>query len=878
MKANFLTWQQAYETDVHQCGGKGWNLARLHHLKFNIPDGGLLSSDIYRQLMADPALTALVLQLQTIPDEALTKLDTDRLLKTIRQTIVRLELPTPCSQQLILFLKEHALYGRPMAVRSSATLEDSESASFAGIHESYLNVIGLTAVEQAILDCFASLWTLRAVSYRRKLRIDEQNLACAVVIMSLVDSQTSGIAFSCDPVTGREDITIINANFGLGESVVAGVIEPDEYRLSSHHMTLINRHIGSKNKLTQSNTKGGTRLVDSSIAQNGQALTEKQISCLGRLVQRIFWTLGKGEQHQDIEWAFDGLEYFLLQARPVTALPRLNCDALRDQADIWSNGNFRDAVPMVQSTLGASMLPYHIDTILNATFKSISYPLPNGLRFTKLFQGRAYCNASLMQWLYFDSFGLLPAATNRNMGGHQHEIDISEKARGGLVKKLSRGWYTVKLMRGMNRHKKTAQIRTAKEKDFAKALMNIDLTTLSDEELLNTLQKCDQQIANYALPFIMLTSQSGSVSMLYDLLEKYMPGKGTGIANALLTGAGDITSANHGYQLQELAVLIEQDPTAQQFFNHKHFVPDEWQNLPKSSPFKQVFQKFIDEYGHRAIYEVDLSNPRWREDPSYLLNVIKQSIGGSTPARRKAQQKEKTTQAWQTIKKEAPFYLRPFIKSLVKQAASGAASKEMAKSTYIRLFEPLRQLLLEAGKRFTSRKLLQTNHQIFHCAYVEVISILNDEWNGDGLISLVESRVKHKIELEKLTPPDLVLGDQPHYSKVTTTGAGNELVGMGVATGCAEGYARLIDSPEHGVRLNSGDVLIAPSTDPAWTPLFLNAAAIVMETGGQLSHGAIVAREYGIPAVVNIPGLLNTIKDGEKIIVNGDRGIVVRHI
>ncbi len=876
MKPCFLTWQQAHEAGITQCGGKGWNLARLHRFGFNVPDGGVLVGDIYEQLLADPALQSLVIHLRTIPHDRLSASDAAQQLETIRRTIVSLGLPAQCTKQLRQFLEEQGLADTPLAVRSSATLEDGENASFAGIHESYLNITGQPAVEQAILNCFAALWTLRAVTYRRKMGIDDQTLSCAVVIMALVDACSSGIAFTCEPATGREDVTVINANFGLGESVVDGVTEPDEYRLSTHFMTLLSRKTGSKTKHTQVNVNGGTRLIESTQARHEQVLPAVQIVRLGRLVQRAFWVLdekGSG-QHQDIEWAFDGQAFFLLQARPVTVLPRLTCDALRNQVDIWSNGNFRDAAPLVQSTLGMSLFSHQVDVILRAPFESIGYPLPAGLCFIKSFQGRPYCNSSLMQWLYFDSTGFLPAATNRSMGGHQQEIEIDAKDRGGLGKKLRRGWGTVKLMREMNRHKKKAEAGIAKETAFANTFIHADLTALSDEELVSKLQLCDQRIEAYALPFIMLTARSGSAIMLFDLLEKHLPDKGTALASALLAGAGDITSADHGYRLQDIAALVEADSAAQTFFNAEPFSADKWRNLPESSSFKQAFQAFLNEYGHRAVYEVYLDNPRWREKPDYLLNVIRQHIGGPSSSTLKAKQKQKAERARQTLKKELPFYLHAFISLLVKQAASGAASKEMAKSTYIRLFEPMRLLFLEAGRRFESRGLLQNSDEIFHCAYIEVTSLLTGEWNGKGIQALIEFRHKNKAALEKLSPPDLVLGEQPHYLTPVTTGSGNELAGMGVAAGYAEGCARLIRTPEQGSRLNPGDVLVAPSTDPAWTPLFLNAAAIVMETGGQLSHGAIVAREYGIPAVVNIPGLFTAIDDGERIVVDGNRGVV----
>jgi len=880
IKSALLTWQQAHDAGIAHCGGKGWNLARLHHFGFSIPAGGVLSSGTYQHLLETPTIASLIQQIRSIPDDRLAGPDTAQQLEIIRLAIVAEGLPAEVSQELKQFIEQQLLSNRSLAVRSSATLEDSETASFAGIHESYLNVNGLPTVERAVLDCFASLWTLRAITYRRKMRIDDRALGCAVVIMALVDAQAAGIAFSCDPATGREDITVINANFGLGESVVGGLIEPDEYHLSSYHLTLLRQKTGSKSKHTLASANNGTYLADSINAQQHQVLSKAQIIRLGRLVQRVFWALsqneGRGVLHQDIEWAFDGHDFILLQARPVTALPKLTFDALRQQTEIWSNGNFRDAAPMVLCTLGTSVLSHHIDAILSTPFEHIGYYLPDGLSFVRLFQGRAYFNVSLIQWVYFDSTGYLPAATNRNIGGHQPEIEIDATAHGGIADRLMRECRTLRLMLEMNRHKKVAVSRMAKEAAITDTLIHSDLSVLSDDALVEKIHQCDHQLESYALPFAMLASLSGSVIPLSDLLNKRLPGKGAAIASALLASTGKITSANHGYRLRELTVLTESDSAAQSYFNAEPFSFSAWRSLPESSPFKKEFQRFIDEYGHRAVYEGDISNPRWREDPSYLLNVIKQGMGNPASPTQKTQQKEKAEQAWKTVKKHLPFYQLPIVKSLVRQAAEGAALREMAKSHWIRLLEPARMLLLEAGRRFEAHGLLRNGNDIFHCAYIDVISLLTGEWDGHGLKALIESRRTAKAAHERLSPPDLILGDQPQYSKPATKGSGKALTGMGVAAGCAEGIARLIHTPEQGIALIPGDVLVAPSTDPAWTSLFLHAAAIAVETGGILSHGAIVAREYGIPAVMNIPGLFSVINDGDRVVVDGDRGVVER--
>lgn len=881
-----LDWSQAITAGPEACGGKGWNLARLQRYGFPVPCGGIITGALYRQTIGHPDIIPLIHQFQSMDNSQQIVESDEHLLWELRQAILTLGLPSGFDPSLHTFLQQQQLNEAALAIRSSATLEDGRATSFAGIHESYLNIRGIADIKRAILNCYASLWTPRALSYRRKMGLADRQLECAVVIMVLVDSHASGVAFSCDPTSGREDISIINANFGLGESVVGGEIEPDEYRLNSHHMTLQSCKIGSKQKQTLPSTSGGTCLTDAPKGAHEQVLPEELIRVLGRLVQRVFWALGQSQdqdqggigesQHQDVEWAFDGHDFFILQARPVTALPRLGFDALRNRPVIWSNGNFRDAAPMVLHTLGASLFAHHIRTVMSAPFRQIGYRLPEGLSFLKLFQGRAYLNVSLLQWIYFDSTGYPPAAFNRALGGHQPESNIDKIYHGGLSKRLLRRWRNFKMMRMLMRHKKVAEARNAKEAAFANRIMDTELSTLGDAALAKKIERCDLRLEGYALPFAMQSSMSGSVMELFKLLEKHLPGRGTATATALLAGAGDITSANLGYRLKEIAMLVPDDSAAQLFFEDHPFEPEAWQQLPNSSPFKQAFQSFIKEYGHRAIHETDLSTPRWREEPGYLLRAIKRNIGGPAPLLLKAQQKEKAEQAWLSVKKTLPLYLRPCVRMLVKQAAEGAAFREMGKSTVIRLVEPARLLYLEAGRRLQARRLLQNADDIFHCAYVEIISLLNGEWDGRGLMPLIERRRATKTAQEQLSPPDLILDDQPQFSKPATIGSGEALKGIGVAAGRAQGTARLVQTPEQGIALKPGEVLVAPSTDPAWTPLFLNAAAIVVETGGQLSHGAIVAREYGIPAVVNIPGLFRVIKDGEQIVVDGDRGTVER--
>lgn len=870
MTFELLTWQQAINSGIAECGGKGWNLARLHYYGFKIPKGGVIPARLYCDILDSESIRNLIGQISALPTHEL--LATPMLAK-LRTAILATPLSETFKQSLSKFLAQQLLVGTPVSVRSSATQEDSTTASFAGIHDTALNVIGQDEIEQGVLHCFASLWSARAITYRRKMKIDDVHIACAVVITEMVRAKSAGVAFSCDPVSGQREVITINANFGLGESVVSGNVEPDQYRLNRFSKNIIDKHIGQKQQSCQPKQGGGTEWVNVNNRQVA-CLVDSQIHELARLCDRVFHALGLGESHQDVEWAFDGNDFVLLQARPVTALPRVTCAEISNQPEIWSNGNFRDAAPMVMSRLISEFSDHYINDILHRNFDGF-YPIDPALRFARQFQGRFYCNVTLMQWLWFDSVGFPPDKMNISMGGHQPLIQIDEVYKKGLGRKMRRLWRGLKFFRMLGHYRKQADTIINAETEFAEYYRQLDYHALSDQELVDTLQLLENHLTDYNRAFIMLTSQSGALFMLIQTLEKYLGERAYALANTLMAGRANITSANHGYQLQSLAQQLKNDPQALHFINGSEFHPREWQaQLPEHSPFKMAFANYIAQYGHRAVYEIDLSRPRWREGPGYLFDCIKGYLKLPEIKSNAAVRKQESENAWREIRQYVPFYLQGYIRTQVATAAHGSELKELSKSTFIRLMEPMRQAFVEMGLRLVQHKVFESADDIFHCAICEIVAVLQHEWDGNGLKLLIAERKAIKSAQEQLPPPDIIIDDSPQHVVSQPADGATGLRGLGVGKGVAIGTARLISTPEEGHRLQRGDILVAPSTDPAWTPLFLNASAIVMETGGYLSHGSIVAREYGIPAVVNIPGIFSVINDGDSLKVNGNQGIV----
>lgn len=877
-----LNWTEAFTSGTKIVGGKGWNLGRLVRYGFRIPAGSVLSTRAYEKFIIENRLIETIEAVsQTVTIDNLEDESSLKLLELIREKIIDCEMPAAIRQELLQTLLDLNILDKPLAVRSSASMEDSATMSFAGIHDSVLNVIGVNQIVSAIKQCYASLWTPRAVAYRRKMKVKDGDIFLGVVIQEMVKAKAAGIGFSCDPHTGQQDIIVINANFGLGESVVSGRVQPDEYYLDNHpsltRPTIKKVRLGRKEGVTSEKAEGGTYFLPDPELAPEQALSNNTIESLGLIVLRVFHSLGQGMEHQDVEWVFNGQEIVLVQARPVTALPKRTYPELKNQPEIWSNGNVKDSSPMVMSELGWDIGQGFFDTLLNAFLYAVGYPILSGVTAMKRFNGRMYANLSLMQWNYYDCFGVKPSDTNASFGGHQSEININDKGPFYGRQGLKRIFRTIKLLLALNKAKKNVEQSFAAANKYTQVIREKDYSNLRNEQLAEVYSDIFRECERYLPTFSFMTVLPAySNQKLVNKIKKYFPDKGNSLATAVLAGSAQITSAQHGYRLMELAQIVKHDPDAKIFFDSESFKPLEWERvLPDNSPFKQAFKDFLEMFGHRGVYEYEIMNPRWRQDPTYILDIIKNSIENVDLLKIQAQQTEKVNQAWSEISKKLHFYQLAAIKHLVKEAVKGAELREMSKSVFVKFFEPLRLLFEEIGQRLESKKILEQKFDVYHCTWSELIAILYGEWNGTGLKILVTERKANKEQLEKLNPPDVIIDDIPSFPEFIKPSSGKLLTGLGVSAGKALGVARLVTHPQEGIKLEPGDILVAPSTDPAWTPLFLKVSGIVMETGGFLSHGSIVAREYGIPSVVNIPGAMTIIKNGQTITVDGDQGQVI---
>ncbi|HEY7675951.1 MAG TPA: PEP/pyruvate-binding domain-containing protein [Candidatus Methylomirabilis sp.] len=856
-------------------GGKGWSLGRLHRYGFPVPPGGVLAAAVYTQLMAAPAVRALAAEAGRLRADDTVTPEGSRALAALREGIEATSLPSGVADGVSAFLREAALAEAPIAIRSSATAEDGAKASFAGVHRSVLGVLGVDAALRAIRTCFASLWTREAVAYRRRMGIPDDAVACAAVLCRMIGGPhggrppAAGVAFSCDPRTGRRDRIIINVAPGLGEAVVGGRVNPEEITVSIH---------------------GRRLLVSGRVGREEHTPADAWAAQLARLVLRIQWALGDGQDPQDVEWAYDGRQFWILQARPVTRAPRITFPGTTHLPVIWSNGNLKDAVPGVPTTLTWDTIQGVIREMLYTATESAGYGGLEGGEPVRRIRGRAYFDLTDLQWAFYDAFGYPPRLFNRELGGHQPEIPLPPgnpfRSPGGVRRVRAR----LRLMRALWRHARTYPADTARIRSEARSLRAIPLEPLRDAELVERLDEQTETARCFAREF-----QLGNALMwdnlLIGLLERYRPGRGRALAAGLMAGSGRVVSAEHGYGLFELAAAAAADPEARAYLERRPLDPQGWRRLSPQSAFRSALAMFLEEYGHRSVYEAEMANPRWREDPSFLLEQVRLDLAeGRTQVERGAARA--THQQAETEVRQLPLWARPAVRWLAANARAAAARREAGKSALAALYEPTRSLALEIGRRLAARGALDAATDVFHLAWVELQAFLLGEWDGWSARTLVGDRVAQREAWFAGEARDYYILDaegRPAVLPIVTpavTGSvplpddlrarrGRHLAGVGAAAGRCAGRARIIRHPEAGYRLERGEILIAPSTDPGWTPLFLRAAGVVMEMGGYLSHGAIVAREYGIPAVVNVPGLLDLVRDGQSLIVDGTSGWVV---
>ncbi|TJZ66677.1 PEP/pyruvate-binding domain-containing protein [Chitiniphilus eburneus] len=869
-------WPAILAAGAAEAGGKAWALARLARYGFPVPDAMALPVAAYHAWLDQSGLandlhTAAALPdaervaaLEALRPSLLAQRPDDALLAALRQ---RLTMPP---------WRDAAL-----AVRSSAPQEDGASASFAGIHASLLNVRGEAALADAIVAVWASLWTPAAVAYRVRLGIVHHDAAMAVLLMPLLPARASGIGFTCDPVSGRDDRLVIHANWGLGESLVAGATDGDEIMLAEQarddSLALLSYVPGAKAVTSVPAPGGGTTLVPGGAERREPVLTPAQSLALGELLRQAALALDYGHPVYDCEWAWDGERFWLLQARPVTARGRCTYPELLGQPDIWTRGNTRDVVPDRLPPMDWGSWRRLANALLETGFCLTGFPMLPGAQRTGLFDGRLYLNLSLIQWEGYAAFDVAPAAMNRLVGGRQPEIHVPPRT---VRERVVVGARMVRYLLRAGALRRQGAPAIAEAMRLARQWREQPLPADDAGFAAEIRRQACHRHAQAPLHF-MQGSGGACLSLLVDLLDAHRPGEGHALASALLAGGEPSVTLRQGYALSEVARIAMADPLASAWLATRR-PGDDWRGLPADNPFRVAFADFLALYGHRCVYETYLGNPRWREAPDYLLGSLP-GLASADMAVATARQRQAADAAWAEARRALPWWKRPLLGRLVRTAKQETNDREAARSALMAYAEPARLLWLALGERWVERGWLAGADDVLFLMPAEALAVRDGLRPGAALPTLIADRRERFAAWQAQPPPDVILQHGDHddaaalaETMIPLTAEGRVFQGVAVGSGVATGPARLIQRPDDGARLAQGDILVVPSTDPAWTLLFLKAGGLVMETGGFLSHGAIVAREFGIPAVVNLPGILQRLREGERLRVDGRHGTVSR--
>ena len=868
--------QQLSKNDIPTAGGKGANLGEMVRAGFPIPVGFVLTTEAYEAFVNENGLR------QQIFDRA-SAASTDSpqsgeaASTAIKELFLGATVPEAIEADLLKSYAELTTTGDDaVAVRSSATAEDLPSASFAGQQETFLNVRGLEAVLEAVKECWASLWTMRALAYRERMEIDDEGVAMAVVVQKMAQAEVSGILFTANPTSGARDELVVNASFGLGEAIVSGQVTPDTYVL--YRGNLKAKEMARRKALNLIVSAAEQRTITHSVPEDQRsqpALSAAQLAELAKLGLRV-------EKHfkglpQDIEWAIVDGRCWLLQARPITNLPP---SPLRD---------VRWEPPRPGSVWMRRQVVEHMPEPLSPLFDELY--LQEGL--DQSMQSFADFMSEL-SGLRIDIWEIIPPPFATTVNGYAYSIASFEFNR-KLIPFVLRVYIVV--LPKMIRHlypRWRDQSLPAYRATIAH-WMGIDLNNAADEDLLRGIRELAYEDAVYwfaaAVPLGLARITDGVLDyFLKSVLSRW--GRSNGprpTSGSYLCGFPSKTMEAQ-VQLEAIARKIRgSDVLLEEVVNSPvpHLL-DMLNEHPAGQDVMEDFQRYLDTYGHQ-IYNLDFAAPTLADDPLPVFLSLKTAVEHPERDARALQAElaqERVALVARTERSLNPIQRRIF-RTLLRWAQRYTPIREEALFYVGAAWPALRRLALELGQRLTEAGSLNAPDDVFYLRSAELTSASVARAGGLGvpeLAKLAQERRALREARKRLDPPVVVPPDgrmkfgpidmAMFEPKPRSASIGPTLEGFAVSPGQVTAPASVIRSPEDFDKMVLDTILVCTTTTPAWTPLFAQAKGLVTDIGGALAHGSIVAREYGIPAVMGTGEATQRIESGQRIRIDGDAGTV----
>ncbi|MDA2810511.1 phosphoenolpyruvate synthase [Nocardiopsis sp. RSe5-2] len=844
-------------------GGKGANLGELSGIEgIDVPDGFCVTTEAFRRAMAEvPSLDdglARLSRLDTGDTAGIRALSAE-----VRAAVEEAAVPNDLAAEILRALARHG-EDAAYAVRSSATAEDLPGASFAGQQDTYLNIVGPTAVVDAVRRCWASLFTERAVAYRQRNGFGHRGVLMAVVVQRMVPSEAAGVLFTADPVTSNRTVATVEAAFGLGEALVSGAVNADVYRVRGGRV--VEKAVGDKRSAVHSAPEGGTRERAVGHEQRERpVLTDEQAVRLVELGRRIERHFGAP---QDIEWCLADGGFRIVQSRAITTLfpvPRTREPGDRVYVSVGHQQMMTDAMKPLGISFWQATTPRPMAEAGGRLFVDVTGRLASRAGREEVLGALGGSDPLIGDALrtLLDR-GFVPPTPEEDQG------EAAGPPAGGAPPAMDADPDAVAAMVERGRASLAAAER--------------EIRTVSGPELFDFILKDLDDLKGFMFDpqgLRMIMAGIDAAGWLNERLHAWL-GE-TNPADTLTRSAPGNVASEMGLALLDVADAVRPHPEVVAFLREvgedQDFL-EEMDGLAGGAEARSAIRGYLDTYGMRCVGEIDITRPRWSERPAALVPAILGNIDNFA-AGEGSRRYEEGRQAALKKKHEVLERLRALpegerraeeAERMIDRVRTFAGYREYPKYAMVSRYFMYKKALLGEADRLVRDGALGDREDVYFLRFEEFREAVRTGRADEGLIR--RRREEYGVH-RSLTPPRVLTSEGEALSGEYRRGGApaGALSGLPVSSGTVEGRARVVlDMAE--ADLEEGDILVTAFTDPSWSPLFVTAGALVTEVGGLMTHGAVVAREYGLPAVVGVEDATRLIQDGQRIRVDGTAGYV----
>ncbi|WP_188068367.1 phosphoenolpyruvate synthase [Brevibacillus brevis] len=869
MSTFVLGFQEIEKTQLLLVGGKGLNLGKLSKIEgIQVPEGYCVTTVGYQKAIEqNEAYHALLDRLTMLKVDDRDQIG--EISRKIRQIILEVEIPSDVVEAVTRYLsrfgEEHAY-----AVRSSATAEDLPHASFAGQQDTYLNIIGIDAILQHISKCWASLFTDRAVIYRMQNGFDHSQVYLSVIVQRMVFPQASGILFTAYPITGDRKLLSIDASFGLGEALVSGLVSADVYKVRNEQ--IVDKRIAAKKIAIYGRQEGGTETRQlNPDQQKTQALTDQQILQLERIGRQI-------EKHfgcpQDIEWCLADDTFYIVQSRPITTLYPIP-EANDQENHVYVSVGHQQMMTDPFKPLGIS--------VWVLTGASPMFKTAGGRLFVDITKGLASTTGrqNLLGVLGHSDPLIKDALITIIERGDFIKLDPNDQSEPGPVKSHIGMSAADILAEAGNDPAIVANLIKSSETSLSALKHNLQTKSGLDvfDCILEDMQQRRQRASDLKNLNVIMAAMHAS-AWINEKMNVWLGEKN--VADTLSLSVPNNVTSEMGMELLDVADVIRPYPEIIEYLQQvmdDNFL-DELVQFEGGQQVRDAIAAYLDKYGMRCAGEIDITRTRWSEKPRILVPMILSNIKNLEPGASKRKFEQGRQEA---LKKEQDLLARlkqlpggeqkaEETKQMIDLIRNFLGYREYPKYDIVSRYFIYKQALLKEAEQLVQANVLNEKEDIYYLAFEELQEVVRTNKLDYQIISKRKDEYK---SYEKLTPPRVITSDGEiitgQYKRENIPA--EAIVGLAVSSGVVEGRARVILNMVEA-DLEDGDILVTAFTDPSWTPLFLSIKGLVTEVGGLMTHGAVIAREYGLPAVVGVENATIRIKDGQRIRVHGTEGYI----